>query len=66
MSNSEQVHERADSPKVQERIVQDGYQAVKKAVEGVRDNLVGKGFKASEIAPLITEGAQDAILDFEE
>jgi len=64
--STEQVHERANSPKVQERIIQDGYNATKKALEGVRDDLVKRGFDAKEVIPFISEGATDAALDFED
>lgn len=58
---AQDIHERANSPKVREQIRQDAYQATKKAVETVKQNLTGRGFKSEEITPIIKEGAFDAI-----
>lgn len=57
---SNEVHERADSPKVRTQIKKDAYQATKTAIEKVREHLTGRGFDRNEIAPLIREGAHDA------
>lgn len=63
MAENEKVHERANSPKVQERISQDSKIAVGKALGEVRKSLTDRGFDANEIKPFIKEGAFDAIDD---
>ena len=64
MSTGEKVFERADSERVQERIRQDASQAVQKAIDGVQSDLTGRGFNPKEIAPLIVEGADEAVSEF--
>ncbi len=64
MSTGEKVFERADSDKVRDRIRQDASTAVQKAIEGVQSDLTGRGFSPKEIAPIIVEGADEAVSDF--
>ena len=62
--STEQVHERANSQKVRERIYTDSKDAVQKTLREVSDGLVKRGFDAKEIAPIIREGCDDASYGF--
>jgi len=57
---SEQIHEKVGD-KVGARIAEDARQAVKKAIETVRENLTGKSFRKEDVSPYIRDGARKAI-----
>lgn len=61
---AEQVHEKADHPKVRENIQRDAKIAVGNALNGVRKSLTDRGFDSKEITPIIKEGAFDGAEDF--
>ena len=53
--------ERINSDKVRDLIKQDGYDAVKRAIETTKEGLTKRGFDPKETEPLIKEGARRAL-----
>jgi DNA-binding transcriptional regulator YhcF (GntR family) len=62
MADADGSYERVDNNRrAQEQIKQDGFEATKRAVEQAIDKVVKSGFRKADVAPLIKEGAQEAI-----
>lgn len=56
---SDQIHEKVGE-KVAKRVTDDAREATKKALEGVREDLKGRGFRAIDVDPYIRKGAREA------
>jgi hypothetical protein len=59
MSETEKVHEKVGE-KVAQTIHREAKDATRKALDGVRENLIGKGFRKEDVQPWIRRGAREA------
>ena len=61
MDTNTQTFEKINSDKVRDRIKQDSFDAVKRAIDTVKTDLGKRGFDPKETEPLIKEGARKAV-----
>jgi len=56
---NEKIHEKVGE-KVAKRVFDDAKEATKKALDNVREDLTGRGFRKEDVDPFIRQGAREA------